>query len=55
MSQEIDAHNLKKLTGHESTGQVDYYNRTNLEMALAAIPKAGIATKALLPPAIMKT
>jgi integrase len=54
MRQELDADTLKKLTGHESVGMVDYYNKTNLEMALAAIPRADTATKALLPPAIMK-
>jgi len=55
MSQEMDAHNLMKFTGHDSTGMVDYYNRRNLDMALRSIPDAGIAVGALLPPAIIAT
>jgi len=54
MSRNMDAHNLLKLTGHDSTAMVDYYNRTNLDMALAAIPNADAATSALLPCAIGK-
>jgi len=53
MSREIDAHTLIKLTGHDSTAMIDYYNRKNLEMALAAIPTADAATSALLPQAIV--
>jgi integrase len=49
MSRYLDALDLLKLTGHESKEMVDYYNRTNLEIALASIPKASIATSALLP------
>ncbi|GHV91316.1 hypothetical protein AGMMS50268_18190 [Spirochaetia bacterium] len=52
MSRDVDAHNLLKITGHESTSMIDYYNRKNLEMALAAIPDTDIATKALLPKTI---
>ena len=52
MSREVDAHTLIKLTGHDSTAMIDYYNRRNLEMALASIPNADTATAALLPPAI---
>jgi integrase len=55
MRQEMDAENLRKLTGHNSVAQVDYYNRKNLEMLLATIPTAGTAVKALLPPAICNT
>jgi len=52
MSLDIDAHTLKRLTGHDSTAMIDYYNRANLDMALAAIPNASAATNALLPPTI---
>jgi len=52
MSLYMDAVELAKMTGHDSTAMVDYYNRRNLEMALAAIPKGGDATRALLPKAI---
>jgi integrase len=52
MSRDVDAHNLIKITGHESTVMIDYYNRKNLEMALAAIPHVDGATKTLLPQAI---
>lgn len=52
MSQTMDAHSLGKFTGHDSTAMVDYYNRTNLDMALRAIPAAEDATAALLPSAI---
>jgi integrase len=52
MSRDVDAHNLLKITGHESTVMIDYYNRKNLEMALASIPDADTATQALLPAAI---
>jgi integrase len=55
MSPNIDARNLKKMTGHDSEAMVNYYNRKNLEMALAEIPDAGIATSALLPQAITQT
>jgi len=54
MSRGIDAHNLLKLTGHDSTAMVDYYNRRNLEMALAEIPDAGVAISTLLPRFISK-
>ena len=54
MSREMDAHNLLKLTGHNSTAMIDYYNRKNLEMALAGIPSAGLAISSLLPQAIAK-
>jgi len=54
MSRHMGAHNLQKLTGHHSISMVDYYNRTNLEMALAAIPDAAAATDALLPDTIGK-
>jgi len=49
MSRSMDAHNLLKLTGHNTTAMVNYYNRTNLDMALAAIPDAAEATSGLLP------
>ena len=52
MSRSLDAHNLLKLTGHDSTAMVDYYNRTNLEMALAEIPNVDTAINTLLPRAI---
>jgi integrase len=52
MSRDVDAHNLIKITGHESTIMIDYYNRKNLEMALAAIPRVDAATETLLPKAI---
>lgn len=52
MSRYLDALDLLKLTGHDSKEMVDYYNRTNLEMALASIPKAAAATSALLPQSI---
>jgi len=55
MSRHMDAHNLLKLTGHNTAAMVDYYNRTNLEMALAAIPDAFVATSALLPLSIGET
>jgi len=54
MSQYLDKLDLLKLTGHDSAAMVDYYNRTNLEMALASIPKAGAATSALLPLSIAR-
>jgi len=54
MRRNMDAHNLTKLTGHDSTSMIDYYNRANLEMALASIPDASAATSALLPHAIGK-
>ena len=54
MSRDVDAHNLLKITGHDSTAMIDYYNRKNLEMALAAIPNTQAATSALLPAAITK-
>jgi integrase len=54
MSLDMDAHNLKKVTGHNSTSMIDYYNRKNLEMALKAIPGADVATASLLPAAIKK-
>ena len=52
MSRMIDAHNLLKLTGHNTTAMVDYYNRRNLDMALASIPDAAEATSGLLPRSI---
>jgi integrase len=52
MSLHMDALDLSKMTGHDSKGMVDYYNRRNLEMALSSIPKAGAATSALLPQSI---
>ena len=52
MSRSMDAHNLLKLTGHNTTAMIDYYNRTNLDMALAAIPDAAKATSGLLPHSI---
>jgi integrase len=52
MSRDMDAHNLLKLTGHDSVEMIDYYNRKNLDMALASIPDADTATQALLPAAI---
>ncbi|MDR0497189.1 MAG: site-specific integrase [Treponema sp.] len=52
MSSHLDARNLLKLTGHDSTAMVDYYNRKNLEIALAEIPEADIAIRALIPKAI---
>jgi hypothetical protein len=55
MSLDVDAHSLTKVTGHDSTAMIDYYNRKNLEMALAAIPHVDAATKTLLPPAIEQT
>jgi integrase len=55
MSLDVDAHSLAKVTGHDSTAQIDYYNRKNLEMALAAIPHVDAATKTLLPKAIEQT
>jgi len=55
MSRYMDAHNLLKLTGHNTAAMVDYYNRTNLDMALAAIPDAFTATSALLPHSIGET
>ncbi|MCL2381015.1 MAG: tyrosine-type recombinase/integrase [Treponema sp.] len=55
MSEYIDAHNLKKFTGHDSTSMIDYYNRRNLDIALASIPAAEDATSSLLPFAIDKT
>jgi len=54
MSREMDAHNLLKLTGHDSTAMVDYYNRKNLDMALAGIPSVDEAISSLLPKAIGK-
>jgi len=54
MSRNMDAHNLLKLTGHHSTMMIDYYNRTNLDMALASIPDAAEATNDLLPRSIGK-
>jgi hypothetical protein len=51
----MDALDLSKMTGHDSKSMEDYYNRKNLKMALAAIPKAGNATRALLPLTISKT
>ncbi|MCL2093793.1 MAG: tyrosine-type recombinase/integrase [Treponema sp.] len=55
MSRYMPAEDLLKLTGHDSKGMVDYYNRTNLEMLLSKIPKVADATSALLPQAIGKT
>jgi integrase len=55
MSLDVDAHNLIKVTGHDSTAMINYYNRKNLEMALAAIPHVDAATKTLLPKAIGQT
>jgi hypothetical protein len=52
MSELMEAKDLMKFTGHDSIGQVNYYNRTNLERALASIPGAPAATAALLPTAI---
>jgi integrase len=52
MSRDVDAHNLLKITGHDSTAMIDYYNRKNLDMALAAIPGTEAAASALLPKAI---
>jgi integrase len=54
MSLDVDAHNLTKVTGHDSTAMINYYNRKNLEMALAAIPNTQAATSTLLPAAIAK-
>ena len=54
MSEEIDARDLQKLTGHASVEQVNYYNRRNLERLLAKLPDAGMAANALLPQAIGK-
>jgi integrase len=52
MSLEVPAQYLMRMTGHESTEMVDYYNRENLEMALASIPNAAAATRTLLPKTI---
>jgi len=52
MSRSMDARNLLKLTGHNTTAMIDYYNRANLDMALASIPDAAEATSALLPHSI---
>jgi len=52
MRTELVAEDLQKITGHESTAQVDYYNQRNLERALQAIPDAGAAVSALLPAAV---
>ena len=49
MSLYVDAHDLYKMTGHDSREMIDYYNRKNLEMALSRIPKADDGTRALLP------
>jgi integrase len=54
MSRDMDAHNLLKLTGHDSAAMVDYYNRKNLEIMLQSMPNADTATRALIPAAIMK-
>jgi hypothetical protein len=52
MAQRMPEQYLMKMTGHNSREMVDYYNRENLEMALASIPDAAAATKALLPKTI---
>ena len=49
MSRNLDARNLLKLTGHDSTAMVDYYNRRNLEIALSEIPDVDAAISALIP------
>jgi integrase len=54
MSRDMDARNLLKLTGHISESMIDYSNRKNPEMALAEIPEAATATRALLPQTITK-
>ena len=54
MRAELAAEDLQKITGHESTAQVDYYNRRNLERALQAIPDADTAVRSLLPAAVVE-
>ncbi|MCL2410046.1 MAG: tyrosine-type recombinase/integrase [Treponema sp.] len=48
------AEDVKKITGHESIAQVDYYNRLNLDRMLKAIPDADDAVRTLLPAAILQ-
>jgi len=53
MSRSMVAHDLLRLTGHTSAAMVDYYNRANLDMALADIPDSATeATSGLLPHSI---
>ena len=53
MSHSMVAHDLLRLTGHTSAAMVDYYNRANLDMALADIPDSATeATSGLLPHSI---
>ena len=54
MSLDTDAHTLTKLTGHDSTAMIDYYNRKNLDLILASIPAARTSIAALLPPPLIQ-
>ena len=48
MRRELTAAELLPMTGHASEGMVDYYNRANLENAIAALPAADSALENLL-------
>ena len=43
MRRELTAKELQPMTGHADEGMVDYYNRKNLDLALAALPERGKA------------
>ena len=43
MRRELTAPELQPMTGHADEGMVDYYNRKNLDLALAALPERGKA------------
>ena len=48
MRLELSTKELQPMTGHTSEAMVDYYNRINLEEAIAALPKADTALERLL-------
>ncbi len=48
MRRELSAADLQPMTGHTTEAMVDYYNRINLEEALAALPDADTALSWLL-------
>jgi integrase len=48
MRRELSAAELRPMTGHTTEAMVDYYNRKNLEEALASLPQADTALERLL-------
>jgi hypothetical protein len=48
MRRELSAAELKPMTGHTTDEMVDYYNRQNLEEAMASLPQADTALLNLL-------